>query len=151
YYDGFGRVYRTIEKGDASTGDIYADMSFNARGSGASKTRPYYAGGAIYANTVAFDALDRPVSVTAPDAAVLSTSYGAGTSTTTAQQTHVVVNRRAGATAYRDEISGTSTYTSRVTVDALGREVSTVDPEGNTITRTYDSLGRVTRVVDPDL
>jgi RHS repeat-associated protein len=164
YFDGLLRTYRRIDKGPdgassstSSSGDIYVDTAFNARGKIASTTAPYYqvSGGAAattYATTYSYDALGRLTQVTFPDAATRTSSFGLWSTTTTDELGHVTTDRfnAYGNRTGHDETVGGVIKTTSYTYDARQHLVQSTDPVGNVISYSVDSLGRTIAMSDPD-
>lgn len=157
FFDGLGRTWRTAQKGpDAVNGDIYVDVSFNARGEEAAKSAPYfYVSGTptMQITTYKYDALDRPVRVTHPDGAFATTSYGLWSVTNTDELGRSMTDRlnAYGNRVAHEETVGGTVRTTTYAYDARQHLQQTTDPAGNvTTTNTTDSLGRMTQSIDLD-
>ena len=94
YSDGFGRNWRTVTKGPGIDQPIYSDTEYNARGSVARTTQPYYATDAPLWTHTRYDAQDRPVERAHPDGRSSKTSYGLGTITYTDEAGHMRIETR---------------------------------------------------------
>jgi RHS repeat-associated protein len=152
HFDGLGRGFYALAKGPSQSQSILSVRTFNARGQIASQTAPYYAGGAPYATTIGYDALDRVVAVTHPDGHSVGKSYGLWSETTTDENdTSTTVHFDAyGRVRVKEELLNGQTLQTGSTYDSLGRLVGVTNPLGITWSWTFDSLGRNTVKVDPD-
>ncbi len=157
--DGLGRTWRTRRKGPGAS-DIHVDYTYDARGNRVSESLPYYYGAPSYRIETRYDALDRVVSATQPDAAASSVAYRASGLPTgfTAQDIVDPLGRLTALDqdAYGNEVgkapvvAGIYATTSTV-FDALNRAVQLTDPIGAVWTYAFDTLGRRTLANDPDL
>jgi RHS repeat-associated protein len=158
YVDGLQREWRTVDEGpDASTGDIYTDTAYNARGQVASKTAAYYwVSGqpqpATYPTNTDYDALDRPTKTTLPGGATQAKSYGLWSTTSTDEDGHATTDRMDayGKRVASEQTVGGATRSAGYVYDLNGNLVKSTDPAGYVISYTVDSLGRTTKLVDPD-
>ncbi len=159
YADGFGRTYRTSDEGP-STAAIEKLTTYAKRGTVASETLPYYAGGAVYTTTYTTDALDRVVLVVLPDSAQRSTAYAAIASgpgydsvsvTDELSRVTKTVHDGYGRTILTVERADTADLATGVSWNLLDRMTGITDPAGNAWAYTNDSLGRRTASSDPDL
>ena len=153
YFDLAGREVRRQTRGFASEGGenpiVYRDIEYNARGQRSRISTEYFAGAAPQWTTIEYDALDRPISQTAPNGALTRTFYEGRTRRTRNALGHeTVAVLDAGARPVRvvDAAGGEMRYE----YDAAGRLVRTTDPHGNQITVTYDIFGRKIAISDPD-
>ena len=162
YFDGLGRVYRSVKKGPAPAQDMFVDSSYDARGRVASRTAPYYENDPAQTTTFNYDALGRPIATTYPGAAVISQSYGVWSSDVADEHAALLVPNpdllhvtRTRFDAYGREITkeqhlSGQTLQTQSTYDAMGRLVGMTDPAGNSWSWTYDWLGRNIVRSDPD-
>lgn len=146
-FDGLGRVWRTRSKGPNGTG-IVVDTNYNARGLVASKTNPYVAGTPAKLSRIAYDALNRPILVTNPDATTVSTQYTLWNTVTTDEVGHLTRTRVDG--HGRLAMTAKGPERTRYWYDALGRRVRADDALGNVWTYSYNSLGWLLTAKDPD-
>jgi RHS repeat-associated protein len=193
FYDGLGRVVQTQTAGvvvySAGTKDIITTVAYDARGLEVCRTTPYAsAASATFRTatcasrpdetTTTYDALGRVTSVSAPDGAVTSTSYGVKTGITvdghsrfsrvilTDANNHVVTRfsdsfgRLALVREYTGAGGATAYADTRFFYDPAGNldEVKTSaasDSQPSSYLRvstmTYDKLGRKTSMTDPDM
>ncbi len=160
YLDGFGRTWQTKSSGSSATTPITRVSTFTNRGLLASQTNLYYGGGTSYLTKYTYDALDRLMKTTNPDATTSTLSYAlapdasdivqvTATDETAHQQLYSLDSN--GKLTKRIKMKGTTTVFSEYRRDVLGRIVTVVDPALNTWTYVYDGLGRRIDVVDPDL
>ncbi len=160
YYDGLGRVWRVAKRGPVSDytcaapqSCIFQDTVYNARGMVARQSQPYYSGEAPVWEATTYDAFDRVVKVTHPDGAVLSKSYGVGTTTQTDELGHSIIETF---DVYGHKIKQLETplngsgSTTTYHFDQRGYPTQATDSAGNTWITTFDSLGRKTQMKDPD-
>jgi YD repeat-containing protein len=150
--DGLGRTYRTVSRGPAAGQDIIADKAFNARGSVATATEPYYTGETPRQTTYRYDALDRVVEADLPGSGSVLTSYTASSQTTTDPNGKTATTRYdyfGRATSVERPFEG-QTATTTTHYDRLGRRDGMMDPIQASWTWGYDSLGRMRDEWDPD-
>jgi len=83
YFDGFGRTYRSVERGPASGREILTTRSHNERGGLAAESAPFHPGETADETTYAYDAFDRLVAVRHPDGTETRKAYGLWRETTT--------------------------------------------------------------------
>lgn len=156
---------------------IFQDTVYSARGMVARQSQPYYSGTAPVFTTTSstsasnvhtfgsssderpqwetttYDAFDRAVKVTHPDGAVLSKSYGVGTTTQADELGHAIIETF---DVYGHKIKQVETplngseATTTYHFDLRGYPTQEIDTAGNTWTTTFDSLGRKTQMKDPD-
>ncbi|MGH3581748.1 MAG: RHS repeat-associated core domain-containing protein, partial [Mycobacterium sp.] len=162
FLDGFGRTWKTLARGSDDDHVITTRTEYAARGAVARVSRPFYSGDPEYDTATAYDALDRPVTVTNPDGTATTLVYGAssldalhGFLTVTSRDElgrPTVVHTDAYGRAVQETRTLGSTPVSRSMVyDALGQLTQLTDPAGATWTNVFDSLGRRVSVADPDL
>jgi RHS repeat-associated protein len=145
-YDALNRLTTQID-GFGSTAQRTTSTVYDAAGNAVVRYD-----GLRYATTTAYDALDRPTTVTDPLTHVRTTAYDRGgnvTSTTDANNlttyfSYDALNRR---TATKDPRA----YFTTVAYDAAGDQVSLTDASAqvNVTTMAYDLLGRLTKLTDP--
>lgn len=193
YFDGLGQVYKQSTSGSTSdiTDAIATLTAYDNRGNVAWKSIPLSWTAAL-SNTAAanertsfeYDPLNRPLKLTHPDGAIEATAYvsasfdAIGTSLTypgvRSSDAHcydaigantlcgevTVFADRAGRMIreLRNDTQSTdvtaATTTGRITnytFDLLGRMTQVVDPEGITFSYTYDAFGNRTQATDPGL
>jgi RHS repeat-associated protein len=170
-YDGLGRTTETRQY-EGGTNYIATQQQYDALGR-ASKTsnpfRPWQSESPVW-TTTGFDALGRVISVTTPDNAVVSTSYGGNTVTVTDQagkarksvtdglgrlkEVYEDPNGLNYLTSYAyDVLDDLTTVTQGVQTrtfvyDSLKRLSSASNPESGTITYGYDNNGNLTSKLD---
>jgi RHS repeat-associated protein len=160
FLDGFGRSYATAATGRTATEFIRSATAYNQRGEVASTVAPYYDNEPQFTTTYAYDALDRLVKTTNPDATTSTLSYALAPATSdiievTATDETLHVQKYAldsgGKLTKRIKLNGAVPLTTEYRRDVLGRIVSVIDPKLNAWSYSYDGLGRRTAVSDPDL
>jgi RHS repeat-associated protein len=149
YYDGLGRQYQT------NTNSILVNSTFDAYGRALTQSTPH-TGGETYYNTVTtYDALGRPVDMTAPDGVVTHTEYNGLTTTVSTKVSGVVFDNHVTTTS--TDILGRTLFVTPPTGPAVS---FTYDPLGNmltatrggaTVNLTYDIAGRKIAMADPDM
>jgi RHS repeat-associated protein len=160
YMDGFGRSYRTASNAPSSSW-IYTTRSYHKRGEVASDTSPSYSNVNQPTTTYDYDALDRLIKTTNPDASISTLSYAlsdpaaANILEVTATAEHGTLQTYSldghGQLTARTKWDGTRPVVTRYTRDVLDRITGVTDPKLNQWSYTYDMLGRRTQVSDPDL
>ncbi len=167
YYDRLGRAIRTIKNG-FNNQQILTDTAYNNLGQVIAVSLPYLSGDTPLWTTTAYDALGRVVTVTAPNGTVTATTYiGRATSVTVTPvtgtaQTNTTLADAKGRTVSVwnadnsagtiDRVTGGSTAPSiSFVLDGFGRmRTTTLKGQTQTITATYDALGRQLTLNDPD-
>jgi RHS repeat-associated protein len=165
YRDGLSRPIAADTQGFDGGGSppwIRVSTQYNSFGHVSQTSRPYFVTGGTPAWTVnaPIDALGRPILATNPDTGsvgflynaltVTKTEYGYNpvTSAHTTEVTTTVKNAEGLVDHMIDANNGTTYYV----YDAFGDVLTTTDPTGsNTITETYDTIGRKLTSHDPDL
>ncbi|HEY3357011.1 MAG TPA: FG-GAP-like repeat-containing protein, partial [Polyangia bacterium] len=152
YFDGKGRVYKSVRKGTATQGDIVEEVVYNARGKAAQRTSPYYTSELKQWTTASYDALDRVTRITHPDGSFVTTSYLPGSVIKTDERGHATteVLDAYGHIVSRQERLAGAPVTTTYRFDARGYPSGITDPAGNVSSFVYDSLGRRGQVTDPD-
>jgi RHS repeat-associated protein len=150
YYDQLGRVIANDNQGfDGSL--IRSAVQYDTRGRVAQKSRPYFvSGGAARWHVYAYDALNRPLSETAPDTSVTQRAYQGlvMTETNALTQTKVTVKNSQGQTvSITDGLSQTTAYI----YDAFSNLTQVTDAAGNVSTFAYDIRGRKAGSNTPDM
>ena len=147
YLDGLGRTVREVREGGITT-----DTGYDGRGLVARRSAPYLTGATPVWTTTTYDAVRRPLTVTEPDGAVTTTTYGNGRVSTTDARGLVTDRTYDGYRQLVQVVERTATpQTTTVSYDLLGRRVAVVDARGNLTTTSYDPLGRRIQTSDPDL
>lgn len=180
FYDGMGREIQTKHESVNDAQNIVVDMRYNGLGqtTWASQARyvnetpsttfwtytPLPSTG-IVSSTTTYDPLGRPLDVTGPDGTVTSTRYWPSTdgnaATVTDAKAHKtrresnVFGQLVRVIEYSGNGGSEGSYavygTTHYTYDPLGRQRVSIDAVGNRTTMTYDSGGRKTGMVDPDM
>jgi RHS repeat-associated protein len=160
YMDGFGRNYKTDAVGTGAN-TVRVDRTFTNRGQVLSQTAPYFIGDPTYNTSSTYDALDRVIKTTNPDASFATMSYGLAAASSldinfitatdeTGKVGQVQIDPR-GQTTKRIRLKGATPVTTEYQRDILERIKKIIDPNLNQWTYTYDNVGRRTAVTDPDL
>ncbi len=196
FYDGLGQVIQTQAEGASATQSSIASTQYNADGQVVTQNLPY-AGGALGnfvtpdwtkpTTLTTYDALGRPKVVTAPDNTTTRMYYRFQSGDTYPLTAVIDANNRQTITAsdawsrlmaskqysgaytgvpgWGDTTYATSSYAYdvddslvdtwgadnaniHITYDSLGRKTQMVDPDMSTWTYGYDSLGNLTRQTD---
>ena len=156
YLDVVGRVVRS-SKVMFDGRESHVDTEYDLLGRIARKSEPYFANETIYWSTFAYDLVNRPTSLTAPDGTLTTTTYSEYTTTITADAgasgkklTRTELRNSLGNLAtVTDHLGGTISYG----YDALGNLTSaTTTASGKTVTVKicYDKFGRKIAMHDPD-
>jgi RHS repeat-associated protein len=114
-YDGLGRQTLT------NTNGVLVNATFDAFGRVLTQSTPHIGEEPAFYTITTYDALGRPLTATAPDGTVTSTSYNGLTTTVT-------------------DANGLATTT---VTDVLGRTLSITPPTGPAVAFTYDALGNM--------
>jgi RHS repeat-associated protein len=158
YFDGNGRTYQTASKGPSGT-IILTEMAFDNRGNLSAQSLPLYSQeafsyGPFTWTTNQYDALNRVVKTTYPDASFVTHTYGLWSQSVTSEmgRTQATTFDAYGHSVSVTEGVGTSApTTTSYAYDLRGFLSKIVDAEGNTTTLSFDSMGRKTRMTDPDM
>ncbi|HYD78256.1 MAG TPA: RHS repeat-associated core domain-containing protein, partial [Paucimonas sp.] len=154
YSDAAGHVLRTQTWGfDGRI--IVTDQRYDGEGRLHEVDQPrYVADPARLASRMAYDALDRVVSVTSVNEAggeqVATTEYRGLVTTLRNAKGQARVETR-DALGRVVNVLDAKFGNTRFDYDAFGNLIKTTDPNGNVVTVTYDRLGRKTDLRDPDL
>ena len=149
-YDGLGRTTDTRQYETASA-YITVRQTYDALGRSYQMSNPFRAGESILWTVTGYDALNRVISVTTPDNAVVSTSYSGNTVTVTdqaAKQRKSVTDALGRLTAVYEDPSGLN-YLTSYSYDTLD-DLITVNQAVQTRTFVYDSLKRLTSATNPE-
>ncbi|MBI2108215.1 hypothetical protein HYT54_03750, partial [Candidatus Woesearchaeota archaeon] len=160
YYDGFGNLMqakREAENSQFIANDIYYDNV----GRLSHESNPYYAGSSVYSEpngaiakrTYSYDTLDRQTKIRNTDGTEVNIAYDHWTTNADDENS----NRKDSAKdAYGNiitikEYNNDETYATGYSYDAASNLIEIADNQGNKIRYSYDTLGRKTRLEDPDL
>lgn len=156
YLDVLGRVVRS-SKVMFDGRESLVDAEYDIRGRIARKSEPYFAGETIYWSTFTYDLVNRPLSLTAPDGTLTTTSYSGYTTTVTADA------GTTGKKLARVETRNSLGNLVEVTDHLQGKINYGYDPLGNltsattssnyrliTVQMCYDRFGRKIAMHDPD-
>ncbi len=172
YYDRLGRAIRTVKEGFGTT-QVVTDTVYNILGQVVAVSNPYPSGGTAYWTKTSYDALGRVSSVTAPNGTVTTNAYQGRSTTVTvdapnlggvdpaAQANTTLVDAKGrtvkvwnadNAPGTIDNTTGGNTTPSiAFALDGFGRmRMTTLKGQTQTITATYDALGRQLTLNDPD-
>lgn len=138
---------------------IHKDSVYDALGRAWRVSEPYFAATPTedtpperiaWTETVAFDALNRPVNVVAPNGGELKYAYhGLRTDATDAlKRTASTLRNARGLVVSSTDAAG---QTLRFLYDSAGSVSGSFSPDGSVIRYEYDIAGRRTRMIDPDL
>src|SRR5262249_18448570 len=122
-------------------------------GQPATKTAPYYPGTDVpQITSYSYDALNRPLNVTYPDASFQTKQYGTANIITTDELGHAQTDTFdvAGKVVKHEETHNGTTLATNYTYDLNHNLTKIVDPNGNTWTTAYDTLGRMYTSSTPD-
>ena len=166
YFDGLGRSVQHVNRTENS---LYAvsRTEYDEMGRVIYQVGPFFNGvntwvaspptsSAYYVSTE-YDYLGRVTSTTTPNTsstvAVTEYEYDATKTTVTDPDDGVTetIMDYLGRTREIVENNASSQYSTTYGYDVLGRLTSILDHKGNTITTTYDTLGRKTQMVHPDM
>ena len=163
YFDKFSRTFKVV--GYDPAGNVQADTLYDASGRVSAVSEPYRTGSAVWTST-AYDAVDRPVTVTKPDGSVVQYSYpyvysinetdeaGNGKVTSFMSTGEIFgVNDGILTTTYQHSMFGPLSVHQdgqwrTFTYDWLGRQSSASHPESGTTSYEYDVAGRMTSRTD---
>lgn len=171
YFDGLGRVWRVMDRGDTSSPTSFVDTVFDARNNPRKVSIPYFDGDTAYWTTTTYDWAGRPLKITNPDGSEKTYAYYAQGSLT--QSDNIPLLR----TAVTDEegletLSYASTWGDVIglqqrattadgttktrtlhwaTYDAFHHPLNIRDAGGSQWNYTYDMLGNRLSSDDPDL
>lgn len=162
FFDGMGRPYlvESNDPQDVNNPWLRADTQYDALGRASKVSNPYRSSGCGAAanpsgrwTTTLYDALGRVKSVTTPDGAAVTISYSGNQVTVTDQQNKLrsSVSDALGRVISVTEAPGVVSYgfVTNYTYDALGNPRK-VDQGSQQRFFMYDSLGRLTRVKNPE-
>jgi RHS repeat-associated protein len=152
YLDGLGRVYERQAQGPTAAQTIRERTTYNARGSVASHTAPFYATETAHPTTYAYDGLDRLTTTRLPDGHQVERAYGPWRITYRDEHGHETTEHFDGHGQKRrsERLLSGQTLTTTYAYDLLGRMTGMTDALGNQWRWDFDSLGRNYRKNDPD-
>jgi RHS repeat-associated protein len=171
-YDRLGRAVRTVKDGFNGQ-QVDTDTAYNSLGQAIAVSNPYPADGTVYWTKTTYDALGRVATVTAPNGTVTTTAYHGRATTVSvdapslggvdpAAQVNATLVDAKGRTvkvwnadnvpSFSDTLGTTTTAPSiAFDLDGFGRmRTTTLKGQTQTITATYDALGRQLTLDDPD-
>ena len=152
YFDRLNREIRRESEGFDAT-PVYSDTEYNALGQVTRSSRPYFDGTPaqdIQWTLVAYDAIGRASTTTAPDGGVSTVTYnGLITTTTNALNQDAIETKNVlgQVVETRDHLGGSNTYF----YDHFGNLEETLDAAGNQAFMTYDIRGHKIDMDDPDM
>ena len=159
--DGLGRVIQTRTEYQNPASQVVVDTFHDDMGLESGRSLPYIvATNAGYSAPLAtpktvieYDPIGRPLKVTNPDGTHALRGYDHWSVTETDENGHLKQKwfDAYGRLAQVTEVNGSETYLTRYSYNPLGELLTTTDHLGNTTNHIYDSLGRKTKVVDPNL
>jgi len=162
YVDGFGNLVQTRSEYENSANRILQDVFYDPMGR-VKKTSNFYLGGSsnsysapntgIAGIQYGYDPVGRPTLITNTDGTTKSRAFYHWTVKETDENGHVksfYFNSRNNPTRVVENNQGVL-YTTNYTYNSLGELTGIRDHLGNVSTYVYDSLGRKTRMTDPDL
>jgi len=161
YYDGFGRIIQLKSDSEENGKQIVSDIFYDSRGRPEKQSLPYLAAssdsytnpsGTLFSKAV-YDALDRPLSLINTDNSMKKFAYDRWTTSSYDENNH---RTDAATDAYGriitvKEYNGTSTFTTNYEYNGQDILIKITDNQGNIFNFTYDSLGRMILMVDPDM
>jgi RHS repeat-associated protein len=167
YYDGLGRLIQSKSEGLGSSQWITVDTYYDGAGREWKKSVAYFTTMKDYSRrdsaqrvTVKeYDSLGRVTKQTNPDLSVRTTVYNQKTTTMIDENGHVtehevgVIQNNGMATIdrkYTGMAGNKSLYSQTTTLSWRGR-TDVIDNAGNTLTTTFDMLGRKTGQTSPDM
>lgn len=158
-YDGFGNLIQKKRKSDY--GYTTTDYFYDKLGRLKAQSNPYFNSYARYRTPYStvkkteyvYDVLGRVTQVINPDSTKANSFYKYGQTVVYDENSH---RKDYNEDAYGNMISvkeynDGGIYTTKYSYDAAGNLVKIVDSQGNEIKYVYDSLGRKTKIEDPDL
>ncbi len=161
YYDGLGRKYESRSPGRTSdVADlIRVQTQFTAFGEVYRISDPFDSNSTARFTTNAYDWLNRVVSVTRPDGALITRSYfksaasdaalGVETIDELGHRSHQVTDAR-GNLVEQTKFNGNTASTTTHEYDLLSQRTRTEGPQGEQWLYTYDVFGYRTSVEDPE-
>jgi RHS repeat-associated protein len=179
FYDGLGRQIQTKREGPGGWQNVVVDTRYDGLGRAIEQSQPRYsnenattfyqytAPGANLFNptSTSYDALSRPLDVTAPDGTVTQTRYRIGAQGTAKE----LYDAKQHLTTYESDALGrlrwvyeyqgnngseggyTNPAVTTYTYSPLDLLTGVSDANGNTTSMGYDTLGRKTGMSDPDM
>jgi len=176
FYDGLGRLVQTKSESQDLTQNIVTDKVYDGLSQVVKESQPRYVSEGMpyfgYYTAIAddnterwtrtqYDALGRPITVTAPDNSATSMSYGSGSNgplTTIVdagnhqkQMEYDVFGRLSAVREYTGTGSFNLYATTLYTYNPLDLLTNVRDQQNNTTSISYDTLGRKTQMTDPDM
>ena len=161
--DGFGNLVQTKTEAESGLNMILVDVYYDVMGRVKQQSNPYFTSDTTLGYTAAtadkpsvryeYDAVGRPTSVTNPDTTQVSRLFEHWRVTETDENHHVksyLFDSRQRLTQVVENNQG-SAYTTSYRYNPLGELEQITDHASNVTTIAYDSLGRKTRMTDPDL
>ena len=160
--DGFGNLIQTRNEYESPALMVIQDIFYDSMGRINKKSNPYT--GATGTDYVApdtqipgiqyeYDALGRSIKIVNPDATTVTRAFDHWNVTETDENGHAasyLFNCRQDLLQVTENNNGEQ-YLTRYKYRPTGQLVEIVDHLGNTATMEYDSMGRKTRMTDPDM
>ena len=152
YYDTLGRVIRSeTQSWDGSTVRVlYQDTEYNNLGQVVRSSQPYFAGTAAIWVVTQYDWIGRAKVVTQPDGSKSTSTYQGLTITVTDDLGRATTQTRNVADQLV-QITDPNGKTLSKTYDAYGNLLATTDSLGNVTQLHYDARGRKDQMIDPDM
>ncbi|MFH0860213.1 MAG: toxin TcdB middle/N-terminal domain-containing protein, partial [Candidatus Altiarchaeota archaeon] len=162
FVDGFGRVVQTRGEAEGGTNQIVSNIFFDALGRVEKKSVPHLvAAGSWYTSpdntqrnvSFEYDVLDRVVRQINTDGSFRNLTYDHWNTTVWDENGHrrIYYSDAFGRIVRVKEKVGSQTFTTQYAYDAMDNLVNITDDAGNVFKFEYDSLGRKTKLIDPDL
>lgn len=151
HFDGLERTYMTVASGPNATVAILTMQGYDARGSLAWQTAPFYSTDPSQVTTFDYDALDRNTAVRPPDGHATTFLHDARRRTTTDANGRATTEDydAFGQLALVERSIGGQPVLTRYTYDALGRMTRLADPLDIEFQWRFDSMGRAIEQRDP--
>ncbi len=161
FYDGRGNLIQTrseAENNQSIIQDTFYDSSFRVQ----RKSNPYFAtpsqnysspNASIPFSNITYDPLSRILSIRNPDNTTKSFNYSRWNTTTTDENGNQIkqVQDAYGQITEIHEFNSVTPYVTKYSYDAASQLLNITDNEQNTFKFSYDTLGRKTSLIDPDL
>lgn len=160
--DGFGSLMQTKTEYETSANMIATDVYYDIMGRVSKQSNPYLTdnfygysapGAGIPTTSYLYDAIGRPIRIVKPDNTQISRVFDHWRVTETDENGHTKSYLFDASQRLKQVVENNlgDSYTTAYTYNPLGELIGIVDNPGNVTTIKYDTLGRKTMMIDPDM
>ena len=162
FYDGFGNIIQQKSESANSNEQIITDTFFDSSMRIQRKSNPYFAtfnanysqpNASIAFSNISYDPISRIIKTTNPDNTSKSFNYSKWNTTITDENGNQIKQVQDAYSQILEihEFNSNTEYTTKYSYSAAYDLLNITDNENNVFKFTYDTLGRKTSLIDPDL